>query len=234
MNQRTLIGLLMCAACCGLAWSPASAQVIEEVFPLEPEDGATVGARPILRVGVDGDDIHLMKFRVEMSLDGFDTFSHVFDQKEDTAGWAFAVLGDEQGALLRVPKPLSNGVHEWRVSAWNGVEWIEGDSVYELEVDGINPAEVDTLRMDWADNGGLKLVWDPITTDMDGRPEYISRYHVYRYDRASYFFSIRAFEIGTTEETEFVDDSEMGLKSGLLFYKVTGEDAAGNHDLRRY
>ena len=229
--RRKLLPLL---ALGGLLWLPAQAQMIEEVFPEEPGDGSTVGPRPIIRIGVDGDDIHMMRFKIVMSQDDFDTESHVFDQTKDQAGWSFAVLGDEAGALLRVPKPLNEGVHDWKVYAWNGVDWVEGDNVYRMTVDSIRPEDVETLMADRSENGGVELSWDPVTLDLNGRPEYISRYHVYRYSRRSFFFSIRAFEISVTDETYYVDDSQIGRSADMLFYKITAEDQAGNHDFKRW
>ena len=96
------------------------------------------------------------------------------------------------------------------------------------------PADVEGVEMTIDESGAIHLAWDPVTTDREGRPEYVSRYHVYRYYNRSFFFVIRPFEIGVTERTEFVDASDRALNTPLVFYKITAEDEAGNEPDRRY
>ena len=221
---------------CGLLLSilPCSAQTVDDVFPLEPEDGSTVGTRPLLKIGVEGTDVPSMRFRIVLSQDAFDTESYVFNQQEEKNGWALLAYDGENGAVYYPRRPLEDGFYEWKVYAWNGVDWVEGETIYRLNVDGTPPAAVENLRLRAGENGAVRLDWDPVTIDREGRPEYVTRYHVYRYEKRTVFFNIRAFEIGVTEETRFVDDTPKALAAGLLFYKVTAEDAAGNHPRRWY
>ena len=66
-----------------------------------------------------------------------------------------------------------------------------------------------------------------MTLDRDGRPEYVARYHVFRYERLSAFRGVRSHEIGTTEQPRFTDENPpAGTK--LLYYRVIAEDEAGN------
>jgi hypothetical protein len=213
----------------------AHAQVVDDVYPLEPESDQVVGPKPIFRVGVDGRDLMKMKFRIVLSQDDFDTTSYVFDWTEDAAGWVYTALGDEYGALYRVQKPLGDGEYQWRVDAWSGLDWVEGERTSWVTVDSIPPADVDGLEMEVdRDGAGIKLSWDPVTTDQDGAPEYVTKYHVYRYTRKSFFFVIRPFEIAETEFPRYVDRDPLALDTELVFYKITAEDAAGNEPERRY
>jgi len=81
---------------------------------------------------------------------------------------------------------------------------------------------------------GIVLEWDPVTTDQNGRPEYVEKYHIYRYIRRSFFFVVRPFEIAVTDDTSFVDRAEIALVTPLVFYKINAEDQAGNEPDRRY
>lgn len=215
--------------------SVAIAQTVEEIRPLEPEWRATVGPRPVFKIGVEGTDLVKMRFRLVLSTDDFDTEAYVFDQTEEPNGWAFTALMGETGAIFTPPRPLEDGRYQWRGDAWNGVDWVEGDEYSEVDIDSIPPAYVDGLEMEVEPGGtGIKLSWDPVTTDQNGRPEYISKYRIYRYIRRSFFFVIRPFEIAVTDETRYVDRDEIALVTPLVFYKVNAEDEAGNEPDRRY
>jgi hypothetical protein len=211
------------------------AQSIDEVRPLEPEWRETVGPRPVFKIGVEGTDLVKMRFRLVLSQDDFDTELYVFNQIEEPNGWAFTALMGEAGAMFTPPKPLEDGRYQWRADAWNGVDWVEGEEYSEVDIDSTPPAYVEPLGMDVEPGGtGIRLHWDPVTTDQNGRPEYVEKYHIYRYMRRSFFFVIRPFEIAVTDETSFVDRAEIALSTPLVFYKVTAEDTAGNEPDRRY
>lgn len=213
----------------------AGAQTVESVFPLEPRDRATVGRKPYLKIGVEGTDLPKMRFRIELSRDDFRTVSHTFDQLAESNGWAFTALGGEAGALYMTRQPLENGPHWWRVSAWNGVDWVPGNEVRRFDVDAIPPADVTGIDMRVDHEGkSVHLRWDPVTTDRDGRPETVTQYHIYRYAKKTMFFVIRPYRIATVDRTWFEDRDREALESPILFYKITAEDEAGNEPDRRY
>jgi len=220
-----------------LAVGTTSAQRVEDVFPYEPKDRARVGPKPMLRVGVDGTDVRQILFRIELSQDDFDTIAYTFDQKENRQRWGYMIMGFEgpQGARFMVRDPLEDGDYDWRVSAWNGIEWIDGRITHRLTVDAVPPADVHGLSMsvDRAE-GGVVLKWKPVAIDREGRPEYVAKYHVYRYELRSFFFVIRPFRIATVDVTGFVDRDPKALAAPLVFYKITAEDDAGNEPERRY
>lgn len=220
--------LLILAA---LASAPALAQSVEDVYPIEPADGATIGPKETFRLGVKGTDFDKMKFRIEMSMDGFDTIAWAADQMERPGNWGLwaEASGDEQSVVCNVRKPIFDGDYEWRASAWNGVNWVVGKKKFRLRIDAVPPAEVTGVRMS-VDKDEKKVVldWDPVVTDREGRPERIGRYIIYRYERKSVFFVARTYEIGTTTDTHFEDTGELALETPILYYKISAEDEAGN------
>jgi hypothetical protein len=237
MKARSLAGAAALAIAAALAVGTTSAQFVEDVFPYEPKDRARVGPKPMLRVGVDGKDVRKMFFRIELSRDDFDTIAHTFDQRENRERWGYMVMGFEgpQGARFLVRDPLEDGDYDWRVSVWNGVEWVDGKITYRLTVDAVPPADVDGLSMRFdREKGGVALEWQAVGFDRNGGPEYVAKYHIYRYELRSFFFVIRPFRIATVEEPRFVDKDPKALAAPLVFYKVTAEDDAGNEPERRY
>ena len=215
------------------AWSATQGQSITSVSPLVPDDGGVAGPKPVFRIAVDGTEIGKMRFRIVLSDDDFDTAAYTFDQKEDSAGWSFAVLGGEQGAMYRATKPLAEGRYRWRADAWNGVDWGRGERTFEVRIDATPPADVTGLRTSRV-RDGLRFDWDAVYVDREGRSEQVVAYHVYRYARRSFFFVIRAFQVATTTDTSWTETDPRALAAPMLFYKVTAEDAAGNEPDRRY
>ncbi len=214
----------------GLLAVDAPAQTVDAVFPVEPPDGAVVGARPRFRIGVEGTGILEMRFRIELSRDGFRTVDYAFDQLQDASGWAYVREGfDEPGGVFLCRQPLAPGTYAWRPSAWNGVEWVVADEAFELTVDVTPPAPVEGLRVS-LDRSRQKVLldWQLVFTDADGGSERVALYHIYRYHRPS-FSHIRVHEIGSTPMPPFEDTTALdeGAPS-LLFYRVAAEDEAGN------
>lgn len=220
-----------------LAWLPCLlspalvtfAQSVEEVFPIEPEDGAVVGNRPRFRLGVEGSDILKMRFRIELSRDRFRSVDYNFDQIEDRNGWAFITSGfDQQGALFVIRSPLEGGVYEWKVYAWNGVSWVEGDEVHRLVVDTVPPARVEGLRLSLdRKRKAVVLNWQPVLWDEQGNPEIVSSYHIYRYHRPS-FSAFRVHEIAEVDDILFEDKTALEMGSSTIYYRISAEDEAGN------
>lgn len=235
MLSRTFAAAFVALLMTG-AWAPAlRAQVVDRVFPLEPVGGAVVGKKPLLKIGLEGADLPKVRFRIELSRDDFDTIDRTYDQTVESNGWAFTALGGESGALFMVREPLEDGRYQWRVAAWNGVDWVPGKDESWFTVDGVPPADVTGIEMviDY-DSRSVKLRWDPVTVDQDGRPERVIKYHIYRYAKKSVFFVIRPFRLATVDTTWFDDTDRVALEAPILFYKITAEDAAGNEPERRY
>jgi len=226
--RRLLLALLLGAAPLASPVTALEVPAFDAVFPLLPDDGAVSGSRPVFHLGYRGvaaDASRHMRFRLALSEDGFASETWVFDQRQRRSGW---VAGDEGEMLFRPPRPLPDGRYRWRVWAWNGVEWVGGGETRELRVDTVPPAEVEGLQVAYDPaSRTVRLRWMPVTVDRDGAPEYVTRYHVYRYQRGPAFPRARPFLIGVTEIPEFVD-TDPAAEVALLYYKVAAEDAGGN------
>ena len=223
----TIPGLLLL-----LAWAslPAIAEpAASRVFPVAPLDGAVVGPRPVFQLGYEAlGEPHPRKLRFRIRLEPLHPGREplVFDQRRRSSGW---LAGEPDRVLYRARKPLPDGSYRWEVAAWNGVEWLVGDDVFELRVDSIPPAEVEGLRVVLQrDDERLVLEWKPVTLDRNGAPEFVVRYHVYRFERRGGFRGVRSHEIAVVEQPRFLDTEPRSERSKILYYRITAEDAAGN------
>ena len=223
-TSAALLGLL-------LATLGARAQQQPSRLTLDqPKDGAAVSPRPKFVVRTDAADVSKLRFRIELSRDDFKTVAYTFDQLKEANGWAYIESeGEPPGAILFVRKKLDGGDYVWRVSSWDGLSWQTGPEVQRVTIDDVPPAEVQGVRMrrDPA-TGCMHISWDPVSTDQNGGPERIARYHVFRYWQRAAVPSIGPNEAGTSTETTYVDCDPTTLKKPMVFYRVEAEDEAGN------
>jgi hypothetical protein len=77
-------------------------------------------------------------------------------------------------------------------------------------------------------SGLVELVWDPVATDVEGGPEYVARYHVYRFPRAETTPQAAPYRVTTTEQTSVTLPVSDAGEPAIWFYRVTAEDLAGN------
>jgi hypothetical protein len=213
--------------------SVLTAQTALRVLPVDPPDGAVTGPRPVFSVGyggIDDADLRRARFRIALSEDGFRSEAYVVDQLERRTGW---LPGGAGSMLYRPRRPLRDGTYEWRVSVWDGVGWQEGQRTFSLRVDTVPPAAVEGLRLHLdRTNGTVGLTWDPVVLDRRGGPEFVSRYHVYRYTRGPPFPVARPLRAGSTP-TPAWNETATAPGARLVLYRVTAEDEAGNEPLRR-
>lgn len=202
---------------------------MSRVFPVSPADGAVVGPRTVFQVGYEAlGQPHPRRLRFRIRLDPLQPGAegYVFDQRRRKSGW---MVGEAERVLYRARKPLRDGLYRWEVAAWNGLEWVDGDDVFKIRVDSIPPAAVEGLRVvSHRDGGRLFLEWNPVTLDRNGAPEFVARYHVYRYERRGTFRRVRSHEVAVVELPRFLDSEPRAARSEILYYRVTAEDAAGN------
>ncbi len=223
----TVAGLLLL-----LTWTtlPAIAEpAVSRVFPVSPADGAVVGPRTVFQLGYEAlGEPHPRKLRFRIRLDPQrpGPEAYVFDQRKRPSGW---LVGEPGRVLYYTPKPLQDGLYRWEVAAWNGMEWVEGEDAFEIRVDSIPPAAVEDLRIAqqrWGER--LILEWNPVTLDRNGAPEFVARYHVYRFERSGAFRGVRTHEIAVVEQPFYLDTEPPPEGTKILYYRVTAEDAAGN------
>lgn len=228
---------LVAALLVAVAFGPALAQEQpERVSPVEPANGASTGKKPRFVVSAPGADVEKLRFRIELSADGFKSTAYTFDQKADPGGWAMTVLPDQSVVEVYFPKqPLGGGDYAWRVASWDGLSWKDGTETFRLRIDDIPPADVEGVTL--ARQPGtacVRVEWHPVTLDRDGRPEQIAQYHVYRYAAKGAMQPIRPFEAGRTPGLRFDDCDTEAAASPILYYRVVAEDTAGNIPGRRF
>ncbi|HXV77776.1 MAG TPA: hypothetical protein VD788_15805, partial [Candidatus Polarisedimenticolaceae bacterium] len=220
-----LFALLLCAA----LTLPIGAQQAAEVFPLAPADDSVVGPREPFRVGYRGIDdsaLREARFRIDLHPVAREANTLRYDQRRRKRGWS---PGEPGVMLYRPGRPIADGSYEWDVSVWDGVMWRSSGERFRLRIDSVPPSPVENLTVTYdAERGVLRLDWNPVVTDVDGGPEYVARYHVYRHSRADRAPKAEPFEIA-----EVVDPTVELPVSGpddarLWFFRVSAEDLAGN------
>lgn len=229
------------AACAGalallVASSAGAQQQPKSVSPEAPVDGASVGKKPRFALRIDGGDVDKLQFRIELSRDEFKTIAYTFDQLKDADGWAVTVLDDQSpGAVYFTRQPIAGGNYLWRVASWDGLSWMDGSRRFRIQIDDVPPADVDGVRMSRPPGGScVHISWEPVTTDSNGGPERVARYHVYRYAAKGPTHPIRPFEAGETAELTFEDCDAVIVDKPVLFYRIVAEDEAGNIPGRKF
>jgi hypothetical protein len=204
--------------------------------PESPKSGAFVGKKPRFVIRAEGTDIEKLKFRIELSADGFRTIAYTYDQLKDAGGWAYTVLDDQSpGAVYFTRQPMAGGAYVWRVASWDGLSWQESGDRFRLQIDDVPPADVDDVLVSRDTRTGcVRIGWAPVTTDRDGREERVALYHVYRYASKGPTQPVRPFEAGQTSSLAYEDCDPDALKKPILFYRVVAEDEAGNIPGRRF
>jgi hypothetical protein len=206
------------------------------LMPERPANGASVGKKPKFIAKVGGADVEKLRFRIQLSTDGFKTIAVAFDQVADPAGWATTELDDGSPAIAYFAKvPVPGGDYLWKIASWDGLAWQDGGDQFRVQIDDVPPADVDGLRMT-GDTGGtcVHLVWQAVTTDQQGRHERVARYHVYRYSAKGPTSPIMLYQAGETTGLAFDDCDATALKAPILYYRVVAEDEAGNIPGRRF
>jgi hypothetical protein len=229
--------LLGAALACALAAPPVPAQQQPTTLaPVAPANGAAVGKKPRFVVRIAGSDVENLRFRIELSTDGFESIAYAYDQLEDSNGWAYTALEDgSPGAVYFTRQPMAGGVYLWRVASWDGLSWQEAGDRFRLIIDDVPPADVDGVAMSRDTRSGcVRITWYPVTTDRDGGAERVALYHVYRYASKGPTQPVKPFEAGTTVTTDYEDCDLDALKKPILFYRVVAEDEAGNIPGRKF
>jgi len=202
---------------------------VETVSPVAPAHGSVIPPRTVFEIGYDAmGEPHPRRLRFRIRLVPTDERGrpYVFDQARAPGGW---LVGDSGRVLYRPRKPLQDGVYRWEAAAWNGIDWVASATRPEIRIDGVPPADVEALRLSWDREAPHTLLeWNPVALDQEGRPEFVSRYHVYRHEGGGPFRRVRLFEVGVVLEPRFVDVTLPPPGKAIRFYHVTAEDEAGN------
>ena len=214
-----------------------SAQVLSpfaSATPLAPAEGSVVGARPLFRFAVKGVGEgweSAMPPVIELSQDDWKSTLRVYSLGSGPArGWRLTspASGGASGTF-RCPEELPEGGWQWRIrldgaaapSPWGSISF---------RVDSTPPGEVRTLKVQRRSDGSLALSWSPVTEDVEGKPETVDHYAIYRYDSLGTFPQAAPSRIAEIRATAFVDrraPTRVGSRP-VLYYKVVAVDAAGN------
>ncbi len=211
-----------------------AAELPDRAFPISPDHQSVVGGRPVFSIGyAASEDLEQreLRFRLTLAPTGNTGRTLVFDQRERRRGW---LPGEGDSYIFRPFRPVPDGSYRWRVEFWSGVEWIGGGDSHELTIDSVPPAEVTDLQVR-ADRelGGMILEWQPVAADRDGRPEFVRRYHIYRYEQRPFFSGALKNEVGVSELPRFEDRTPLPDGLEILYYRVAAEDLAGNEAGKR-
>ena len=211
-----------------VAISPALAEHPTTLAPQAPADGAVTGRKPQFVLRATGGAVESVRFRIELSRDGFRTIAYTFDQVADPNGWVYAADVDAgvPGAVYAPRRPIDAGRYAWRVASWDGVTWRVAPGTFRLDIDDVPPAEVERLALT-RDRGCVRLVWDPVVTDARGGSERIARYHVLRFTAVSSRASAGQ-EVGEAKAASFEDCDPALDDRPLVYYWIVPEDEAGN------
>jgi hypothetical protein len=222
------LAIVFCAgAARPAAWGQQQPSRLE---PEQPKNGDSVGVRPKFVLRADAEDVSKLRFRIELSRDGFKTVAYTFDQLREPNGWAYLEMETEPpGAAYFPQKKLAGGQYIWRVSSWDGLSWQTARSEFRVTIDDVPPAEVQGVRMTRDPSSGcVHVTWNPVATDEKGGPERVLKYHIFRYWERTTVPSIGPFEAGTATEAHYDDCDPATRKRPLVFYRVEAEDEAGN------
>lgn len=198
-----------------IAAAPA-AFCIDDVTPFEPAGGATVGERPVFRFHVKGDWKGVGQAKIELSRDRWKTVEKSWDMRESMAGWGMIAEEDEKGGLFRCTEAIPEGDWEWRVTVFQNGAQYDGARTAAFRVDATPPAEVEGLRMKRVQDGSIVLTWDPVIYDVEGRPETVDHYVVYRYNSKGVFLNAKGMEAGESSTTSFTDKSPMKTTTEIV------------------
>jgi hypothetical protein len=206
--------------------------------PLSPQDGEAVSARPKL-VFLYTDFKPKMRFSIELSRDGFEEDIHSWDMRKSWRGWTLysdnADVEYASGATFTPTEDLAEGTWEWRITAHEGGADIPLDFVSSFMVDNTPPAEVAGLRIRPDEESGNPILsWDPVFLDINGGPETVSHYKVYRYDRRGRFLVGGNLQVvGMSETTRLLIEKPSWSPSRINYFMVTAVDQVGNETVPR-
>lgn len=226
-HARFVVFLAAVVPVVGLSAAPVA--TVDDVWPIAPVDGAVTGPRTVFEIGYGAlGDPHPrdLRFRIRLDPTRKGGRSYVFDQRRRASGW---LVGEPGRVLYHPRKALDDGEYRWQVGAWNGVDWVESADHHAIRIDSVPPGDVDALQVTLDREAGRAILeWAPVTLDRRGRPEFVERYHVYRYERRGPFRRARVMEIAVVEQPRFVDPGVATRGDRILYYQVTAEDEAGN------
>jgi hypothetical protein len=171
-----------------------------------PASGATIGGHPLflMTVRVEGvcDDIAPV---IQASHSDWRTIERSWSYKDSPRGWRQEPGDSEIAIAFRPPEALEEETWQWRARVFaEGVPTESGRSS-PFKVDVTPPAEIEGLHLQRRSDGAVLLRWDAVIQDIEGRPESVDHYVIYRYDRRGTFPQGPLVKVGESHTTAYVD-----------------------------
>lgn len=157
-----------------------------------------------MRVRVEGDCDNLAT-TILATRDDWKTVEKTWSPRDSSLGWRQETGDAEVAIAFRPPEALEEDAWQWRARVQTGGVPTESPRASSFKVDVTPPAEIEGLRLQRRPDGGIALGWDPVTQDVEGRPETIDHYVVYRYDRRGTFPQGMLVKIGESRTPSFID-----------------------------
>lgn len=202
-KRRPVYGYLVAAGLV-LISSVGLTRGVTDLKALEPAEGATVGPRPVFRFAAPSGWAEAGAI-IELSRDHWKTVEKVWDMRFSRRGWDIPPAPQDRAGALRCPESLPEGEWEWRVRPSQGSIEAEPPRALSFKIDATPPAEIEGLKLNPRPDGSVLLSWDPVLNDIEGKPETVDHYVVYRYSSKGIFPQTPPMAVGFTKVLFFVD-----------------------------
>ena len=213
-----------------LSLMPGLLHSAEEPRAVEPAEGRTVGPRPVFRFTSKGGvkpDGHAV---IEISRDRWKSLDHVWDSNDSPRGWSLPGPLEPWDGSFRCPQALMEGSWEWRVRLSLG-EGAAADTSRPaaFRIDATPPAEIEGLKLQHRSDGAIALTWEPVLYDVEGKPETVDHYVIYRYSARGIFPQAAPMKIGESRGASFVDRAPQSPRPGTGPRDAPAKGAAGSN-----
>ena len=204
VTQRRRPGALLIALVSPLFAAFPSLSAVTISAP-SPVDGMTVGPRPVFRFTVRGTVDADARAVIELSRDRWKTVERTWDATASQRGREPRLYAEGSGGVFPAPEALPEGSWEWRVRLSQDGAPPESAKAGSFKVDATPPAEIEGLRVQRRPDDSILLSWEAVESDMDGRPETIDHYAIYKYDSRGTFPQAPLARLGQTQSLSFLD-----------------------------
>lgn len=142
---------------------------------------------------------------IQASHSDWRTIERSWSFKDSPRGWRRESGDSDIAIAFCPPEAMEEETWQWRARVLaDGVSTESGRSS-TFKVDVTPPAEIEGLHLQRRSDGAVLLRWDPVTQDIEGRPESVDHYVIYRYDRRGTFPQGPLVKVGESHTTAYLD-----------------------------
>jgi len=163
---------------------------------------------------VEGRCEELLQPAIQVTRDDWKSVERTWSRKDSPLGWRQESGDAEIAIAFRPPEALDEDTWQWRARVQAGGVPTESARGAAFRVDVTPPAEIENLTLQRRADGSVLLRWDPVTQDVEGRPETIDHYVVYRYERRGTFPQGPLVKVGESRAPSYVDRRGVAAKAG--------------------